>query len=80
MCETCESSECQCDSEEEQVEESFANSTQDPAETELYKLRALLSMGNDLNRAKRNQTTLPHTEVTTTNESLSDWKKLSGIR
>ena len=80
-CETCESAACHCDdSEEEHVDESFANSTQDPAETEMYKLKALLSMGNDLNRAKRNQTTLPHTEVTTAMESLSDWKKLSGIR
>jgi hypothetical protein len=33
-----------------------------------------------LNKEKRNQTTLPHTEVTLNHESIDDWKRLSGIK
>ncbi len=66
-------SSCECDHEEEQVEESFANSS-DPAQQELMKLKALLSMGNDLNRQKQSQTVGNPVRA-----EINDWKKLSGI-
>jgi hypothetical protein len=70
-------SKCQC----ETVEEAFANDAgQDAmADTELAKLKALLSMGNDLHKMKRDQTVLNPTQVTV-RESLNEWKKLSGIK
>jgi hypothetical protein len=73
-CNECGMSEssCECDH-EEQVEESFANSS-DPAQQELMKLKALLSMGNDLNRAKSSQTVGNPVRA-----EINDWKKLSGI-
>lgn len=63
-------SSCECDS--EQVEEAYAN---EPDE-ELAKLKALLSMGNDLHKMKRDQTVGNPTQV---RESINEWKKLSGI-
>jgi hypothetical protein len=64
----------------EQVEEEFQNDVSGAADTdELAKLKALLSMGNDLHKMKRDQTVLNPTQVSV-QESLSDWKKLSGIK
>jgi len=79
MCETCGSNECQCDAETEQVEENFANSANDPAEAELLKLKALLSMGNDMHREKSSQTVGNPTRVAF-ESAMADWKKLSGIK
>jgi hypothetical protein len=65
----------------EQVEENFANDAGGDAmaDTELAKLKALLSMGNDLHKMKRDQTVGNPTQVSMA-ESLADWKKLSGIK
>ena len=69
---------CECD--HEQMNE-FANDAGGDAmaETELAKLKALLSMGGDLHRQKRDQTVLNPTQVTV-RESINEWKKLSGIK
>lgn len=71
-------SSCEC---EEQVEEGFSNDAGGDAmaETELAKLKALLSMGGDLHKMKRDQTVLNPTQVSMA-ESLAQWKKLSGIK
>jgi hypothetical protein len=63
----------------EQVEEEFQNEVKKDDGDELAKLKALLSMGNDLHKMKRDQTVLNPTQVSV-QESLSDWKKLSGIK
>jgi hypothetical protein len=69
--------ECGCT----QMEESFANEAGGDAmeQTELAKLKALLSMGNDLHKMKKDQTVLNPTQVSV-QESISEWKKLSGIK
>ena len=82
MCEGCGMTEssCGCDDESsEKVEENFANSASDPADTELMKLKALLSVGNDMHRIKTDQTVGNPTRVSV-KESLYEWKKLSGIK
>jgi hypothetical protein len=63
------------------MEESFANEAGGDAmeQTELAKLKALLSMGNDLHKMKKDQTVLNPTQVSV-QESISEWKKLSGIK
>jgi hypothetical protein len=86
MCEGCGMTEakCGCDDEDSQkVDENFANSASDPAQAELMKLKALLSMGNDLNKPKRDQTVGNPTQVSvreSIKESINQWKKLSGIK
>lgn len=79
MCNECGmyESKCGCD----HVDESFANEAGKDAmaETELAKLKALLAMGNDLHKSKRDQTVMNPTQVTV-RESLNEWKKLSGIK
>ena len=74
-CESCGHNPCDC---EEHVEESFANSANDPAEQELMKLKALLSMGNDMHKVKSSQTVGNPTRVQFESQ-INDWKKLSGI-
>ena len=71
--------------EEEQVEEGFSNDAGGDAmaNTELANLKALLSMGNDLHKMKRDQTVLNPTQVTmreSIKESLNQWKRLSGLK
>lgn len=81
-CEGCgmNESSCGCDDEgSEKVEENFANSASDPADTEMMKLKALLSVGNDMHRMKTDQTVGNPTRVSV-KESLYEWKKLSGIK
>ena len=82
-CEACgmTESDCGCDHDEshEKVDENFANSANDPATAELMKLKALLSMGNDLNKPKHSQTVGNPTQVAF-RESINQWKKLSGIK
>jgi hypothetical protein len=77
---------CECDT---QVEEGFSNDAGGDAmaDTELMKLKALLSMGNDLHKMKQSQAVGNPTKVTMEtklmNDStnlLTDWKKLSGIK
>jgi hypothetical protein len=65
----------------EQVEENFANDAGGDAmaDTELAKLKALLAMGGDLHKMKRDQTVGNPTQVSMA-ESLAQWKKLSGIK
>jgi hypothetical protein len=79
MCEGCGMTESKCGCDSEKVEENFANSANDPAETELMKLKALLSVGNDMHRIKTDQTVGNPTRVSV-KESLYEWKKLSGIK
>jgi hypothetical protein len=69
---------CECD--HEQMNE-FANDVGGDAmaDTELAKLKALLTMGGDLHKMKRDQSVLNPTQVNVA-ESLRDWKKLSGIK
>jgi hypothetical protein len=38
------------------------------------------TLAGGLNKEKRDQTTLPHTAVRMTEDVISDWKKLSGIK
>lgn len=83
-CETCHESQCQCDSEEEQVEEGFAN---EAGHEELAQLKAMLNMGNDMHRPKQSQATGNIQKVTMETKLMSDslnlisdWKKLSGIK
>ena len=73
----------------EQVEEGYSNDAGGDAmgDTELTQLKELLSMGNDLHRVKRTQSTGNIQKVTMetkllkdTTELLTDWKKLSGIK
>lgn len=64
----------------EQVEENFANDAGGDAmaDTEMAKLKALLSMGNDLHKMKSSKTVGNPTQVAFESQ-LGDWKKLSGI-
>ena len=78
-CEACGMNESDCGCDHEQVDENFANSANDPATAELMKLKALLSMGNDLNKPKHSQTVGNPTQVAF-RESIDQWKKLSGIK
>jgi hypothetical protein len=68
-----------CDT--EQVEENFSNDVGGDAmaDTEMMKLKALLSMGNDMHKMKHNNTVGNPTQVAF-RESINDWKKLSGIK
>ena len=73
---------CEC---EDQVEEGFSNDAGGDAmgDTELMKLKEILSMGGDLHRMKSNQTVGNPTQVSmreSIKESLNQWKKLSGIK
>jgi len=76
---------CGCD----HVEEGYSNDAGGDAmgDTELLQLKELLSMGNDLHREKRTQSTGNIQKVTMetkllkdATELLTDWKKLSGIK
>jgi hypothetical protein len=80
-CNECGMYESQCCCDHESVDEGFANDAGGDAmaDTELMKLKALLSMGTDLHKMKRNQTTRDPVQVNVA-EALSDWKKLSGIK
>lgn len=81
-CEACgmQESACGCDDHDhEKVDENFANSANDPAESELMKLKALLSMGNDMHKMKHSQTVGNPTRVAFESQ-INDWKKLSGIK
>ena len=66
--------------EEEKVDESLANGADDTFEADIDFMTNIVSGG--LNRQKRDQTTLPHTQVkvSESNNLLSDWIKLSGIK
>jgi hypothetical protein len=73
----------------EHVEESYSNDAGGDAmgNTELLQLKQMLSMGNDLHREKRTQSTGNIQKVTMetkllkdTTELLTDWKRLSGIK
>ena len=73
----------------EHVEEGYSNDAGGDAmgDTALLQLKELLSMGNDLHRVKRTQSTGNIQKVTMetkllkdTTELLTDWKKLSGIK
>lgn len=82
-CNECGMMECGCPHDEEQVEEGYAN---EPDE-EMMKLKALLSMGNDMHRQKQSQATGNIQKVTMetklmqqSTNLISDWKKLSGIK
>lgn len=77
-CNECGMVESSCGCDHEQVEENFANSATDPAETELAQLKALLSMGNDMHRVKQSQAMGNPVRVAES-DALSQWKKLSGI-
>jgi hypothetical protein len=79
-------SECGCD--HEQMNE-YANDAGGDAmaDTELAKLKALLSMGGDMHKPKQDQTVGNKVKVSADNgmkisveESILDWKKLSGIK
>ncbi len=80
-CNECGMYESKCGCETEQVEENFSNDAGGDAmaDTELAKLKALLSMGNDLHKMKADQTVGNPTRVSV-RESLNEWKKLSGIK
>lgn len=68
-----------CDN--EQVEENFSNDAGGDAmgDTEIMKLKALLSMGNDMHKMKHDNTVGNPTQVAF-RESINDWMKLSGIK
>ena len=81
-CETCGESKCQCD--EEQVEESYANSDDDGFQADIDFMTKMISGG--LNKQKSTgQTTAPVIAGQddrmgySVKESVSDWKKLAGI-
>jgi hypothetical protein len=78
-CNECGMYESQCGC-EEPVEEGFSNDAGGDAmaDTEMAKLKALLSMGNDLHKLKRNQTVGNPTQVAFESQ-INDWKKLSGL-
>ena len=59
--------------------ENFANSANDPSEEEFLKLKALLSVGNDLHKMKTTQAMGNPVRVAESN-MINDWKKLSGIK
>jgi hypothetical protein len=65
----------------EQVEENFSNDAGGDAmaDTEMMKLKALLSMGNDMHKMKHDNTVGNPTQVAF-RESINDWMKLSGIK
>jgi len=68
-------SQCGCN----HVEESFANTSgHGTEEQELAKLKALLSMGNDMHRMKQSQAMGNPIRVAES-DALAQWKKLSGI-
>jgi hypothetical protein len=74
-CSDCGQASCECGDEEEKVEEGYAN---EPDE-EMAKLKALLSMGNDMHRMKGSQAVGNPVRVAESN-MINDWKKLSGIK
>lgn len=80
-CESCGMEESSCGCDHEQVEENFSNDAGGDAmgDTEMMKLKALLSMGNDMHKMKHNNTVGNPTQVAF-HESINDWKKLSGIK
>ena len=65
---------------EEEIEESFANSDDDTATQDIEFMTRTISGG--LNREKRDQTTLPHTQVKVAESSdlMTEFLKLSGLR
>ena len=78
-CNECGMVESSCGCSHDSVEESFANEPgHGTAETELAKLKALLSMGNDMHRVKQSQAMGNPVRVAES-DALSQWKKLSGI-
>jgi hypothetical protein len=64
----------------EQVEENFANDAGGDAmgDTELAKLKALLTVGNDLHKMKTSQAL--GNPIRVAESEIIDWKKLSGIK
>jgi hypothetical protein len=60
------------------IEEELANGADDTTMQDIKYLIKTLAGG--LNKEKRDQTTLPHTAVRMTEDVISDWKKLSGIK
>jgi hypothetical protein len=81
-CNECGMYESKCGCDHEQVEENYANDAGGDAmaETELAKLKALLSMGNDLHKMKRSQAMGNPIKVAEATQAIDDWKKLSGIK
>ena len=81
MCDECGMMECECDhGEEEQVTEWANDAGGDAsADTELMKLKALLSVGNDLHKMKTSQAMGNPVRVTESKQMINEWKKLSGI-
>jgi len=79
MCEVHDMNESECGC--SKVDENFANDAGGDAmaATELAKLKALLSLGNDLHKMKKDQTVMNPTQVSV-KESIADWMKLSGIK
>lgn len=78
-CNECGMVESSCGCAHDSVEESFANEPgHGTTETELAKLKALLSMGNDMHRVKQSQAMGNPVRVAES-DALSQWKKLSGI-
>jgi hypothetical protein len=79
-CNECGMMESQCECDHEQVEENFSNDAGGDAmeNTEMAKLKALLSMGNDLHKMKSSQAMGNPVKVAE-DSSINDWKKLAGI-
>ena len=67
---------CVCDHGEEQVEENYSN---EAGHEEMAKLKALLSMGNDMHKMKHSQAVGNPVRVAES-DTINDWKKLSGIK
>ena len=81
-CNECGMYESKCGCDHDQVEEGFSNDAGGDAmaETELAKLKALLSMGNDLHKMKHSQAMGNPIKVAEATQAIDDWKKLSGIK
>lgn len=79
-CNECGMYESECDCDHEQVEESeYANSDDDQHMQDLYYMINTITGG--LNGKKRDQTVLNPTQVKVTeSDTITDWKKLSGIK
>jgi len=80
-CNECGMMECECEpGEEEQVTEWANDAGGDAsADTELMKLKALLSIGNDLHKMKSSQAMGNPVRVVEAKQMINEWKKLSGI-
>lgn len=85
VCETCNESPCGCDHDEEKVDESYANADDDTFQADIDFMTKIISGG--LNKQKSTgQTTIPviagqnDREGYSVQESVSDWKKLAGLK